>query len=198
MHHVLYEILYVDKGSLICKYNNTLRRISSGQIFIIDKNTRYYLDSENENTAFVSIVFNTKNPLSGALVNRTIPGNLEIFRKFKNIINENENASLFYLDIIISELNILLVELIRSLVKTICMNCNPEIWCQAKNETVQEVLNYIDANIMSAILRLKKSKFFLTSSYLSKYLRKRQAKLSLNINGISGWKSARRRFWREI
>lgn len=180
MHHVLYEILYVDKGSLICKYNNTLRRISSGQIFIIDKNTRYYLDSENENTAFVSIVFNTKNPLSGALVNRTIPGNLEIFRKFKNIINENENASLFYLDIIISELNILLVELIRSLGKDDMYELQSgNMVSQArKNETVQEVLNYIDANIMSGDLTVEEigSKFFLTSSYLSKIFKEETGK----------------------
>ena len=172
MHHILYEILYVDKGGLICKFNSLVKRISAGQIFIIDKNTRYHLESENENTAFVSIVFNTKSPLSGLLLNRVLPSNSKIIRKFKNIIRESEDASQFYLDIVISELNILLVELIRSLGKGGKYEPSPGNIAndERKSEMVQKVLNFIDENITAGDLRVENigAKFFLTASYLSK------------------------------
>ena len=173
MQHILYEIIYVDKGGLIFRYDNSVHQISSGQIFIVDKNTRYFLDSDNENTAFISIVFNTKTMLYLPLLNRALTGNLKIFQHFKNIIRENEETNQFYLDVILSELNLLLIELTRimesdSNSKNVFTNNFSSI--VRKVEIVQKVIEYIDDNITSGDITVDGigKRFFLTASYLSR------------------------------
>ncbi|MDD3833150.1 MAG: AraC family transcriptional regulator [Oscillospiraceae bacterium] len=173
MQHILYEIIYVDKGGLIFRFDNSVHQISSGQIFIVDKNTRYFLDSDNENTAFISIVFNTKTILYLPLLNRALTGDLKIFQHFKNIIRENEATNQFYLDVILSELNLLLIELTRimesdSNSKNVFTNNFSSI--VRKVEIVQKVIEYIDDNIMSGDITVDEigKRFFLTGSYLSR------------------------------
>jgi len=173
MQHTLYELIYVDKGGLILRFNNSVHHISSGQIFIVDKNIRYLLNSDNEKTSFVSIVFNAKNMLYIPLLNRVITGNVKVFQYLRNIIKENEEANQFYMDVVLSELNLLLIELVRMMESD---SNNKNVFSDnftstvRKAEIVQKVIEYIDENIMSGDITVEEigKRFFLTASYLSR------------------------------
>lgn len=173
MQHTLYEIIYVDKGGLIFEHGNSVHHISSGRIFIVDKNIRYDLCSDNENTSFISIVFNTKNKLYPPLLNRVLTGNVKIIQHLRSIIRENERVNNFYLDAILSELNLLLIELVRTIEND---TGNKEGFADNFSSTVrradivQKVIEYIDENITSGDITVDEigKKFYLTASYLSR------------------------------
>ena len=167
--HPIYELTYVDQGSLHSVLEGQDTLLSQGDVVIYgpDQWHMHYADI-GVAPRYVTITFDLKGGDLGALLNRKLTAPQHTVQLLQRMLREQELMDAFSNDMIISQLNVLLLHLLREEASPKAGKLQASNSIHSENEIVRQAQQYISSHIREKLsVPLVAQQVDVSASYLT-------------------------------
>ena len=146
--HPMPELTYVDQGSLHSVADGQDQLLKQGDLVIYAPD-QWHMQYADVDVAprFVTITFDVQGDGLGALLNRKFTASRQVVELLRQMLREHERLDEYSTDMIISQLNMLLLELLREAVQPSNAKLQTSNSIHSENEIIRKAQQYISSHI---------------------------------------------------
>ena len=146
--HPMPELTYVDQGSLHSVADGQDQLLKQGDLVIYAPN-QWHMQYADVDVAprFVTITFDVQGDGLSALLNRKFTASRHVVELLRQMLREHERLDSYSHDMIISQLNMLLLELLREASQPSNVKLQTSNAIHSENEIIRKAQQYISTHI---------------------------------------------------
>jgi len=146
--HPMPELTYVDQGSLHSVADGQDQLLKQGDLVIYAPN-QWHMQYSDVDVAprFVTITFDVLGDGLAPLLNRKFTASRHVVELLRQMLRENERMDGYSIDMIISQLNMLLLELLREAAQPSNAKLQTSNAIHSENEIIRKAQQYISSHI---------------------------------------------------